>query len=103
MKTRILTLASLVALVPLPAYAQSLKSLTQTIVGFVNGTLVPAIYALAFIIFLIGMVRFFFLDQSDKGRAAGKQLMVWGVIGFAVMFSVWGLVNLVLATFGVRA
>lgn len=103
MNARILGLVSLLMVIPAFAHAQSLKSLTATIVTVVNSTLVPAIYALAFIVFLIGMVRFFFLDQSDKGRANGKLLMIWGVIGFVVMFSVWGLVNLVLATFGVRA
>lgn len=103
MNARVLILLAAGAIAPVPVFAQSLASLTDSIVTFVNTTLVPAIYALAFLIFLVGMVRFFFLEQSDQARARGKQLMLWGIIGFVVMFSVWGLVNLLLASFGVRA
>jgi len=86
-------------LAPFAARAESLKSLTGSIVSFVNGSVVPFIYALAFLAFLIGMVRFFFLG-GEEGREKGKQFMLWGVIGFVVMFSVWGIVNLLLATIG---
>ncbi|MDB5264743.1 MAG: hypothetical protein JWN64_314 [Parcubacteria group bacterium] len=71
----------------------------KVIVPFVSNSVVPLIYALTFIAFLIGMVQFFFLDQSEEGRAKGKNLMLWGVIAFFVMFSVWGLVNLLVSSF----
>jgi len=65
-------------------------------VTFVNGSLVPLFYALAFLMFLVGMVRYFFLEQGEEGREKGKNLMLWGLIGFVVMFSVWGIVRLLL-------
>ena len=95
---RIALLIPLVALsLPQLAHAQSLKSFTAGIVTLVNSTLVPLIYALAFILFLIGMVRYFFLEQGEEGRDKGKQLMIWGLIGFVVMSSVWGIVRLFLS------
>lgn len=91
-------------LIPLAAHAQtaSLASFTNDLVGFVNGSIVPLFYALAFLVFMFGMVRYFFLEQGEEGREKGKQLMLWGIIGFVVMFSVWGIVNLLLATLGAR-
>lgn len=88
---------------PLVTHAQgkSLKTLTSSIVTLVNTSVIPLIYALAFVVFLIGMVRFFFIEQGEEGREKGKRFMLWGIIGFVVMFSVWGIVNLLLATFEV--
>ncbi|HRH55461.1 MAG TPA: hypothetical protein PK609_01200 [Candidatus Paceibacterota bacterium] len=87
--------------VPVAAHAASFREITEDIVSLVNNSLVPLIYALAFLVFLVGMTRYFFLEQGEEGREKGKQLMLWGLIGFVVMFSVWGLVNLLLGTFGV--
>ncbi len=81
-------------LLPMAAHAASLKEFTASIVTFVNTSVVPLIYAIAFLVFLIGMVRYFFLEQGEEGREKGKQLMLWGIIGFVVMFSVWGIVRL---------
>jgi heme/copper-type cytochrome/quinol oxidase subunit 4 len=89
------------ALVPLAlalpslAHAASFKELTASIVTLVNTAVVPLIYSIAFILFLIGMVRFFFLG-GEEGREKGKAFMLWGIIGFVVMFSVWGIVRLLL-------
>lgn len=86
---------------PIAAHAASFRELTNDIVAFVNGSIVPLIYALAFLLFMIGMLRYFFLEQGEEGREKGKQLMLWGIIGFVVMFSVWGIVRLLLSTVGV--
>lgn len=82
-------------LLPSFAHAASLKELTASIVTLVNTGVVPLFYAIAFILFLIGMVRFFFLG-GEEGREKGKTFMLWGIIGFVVMFSVWGIVRLLL-------
>ncbi|MES2668636.1 MAG: hypothetical protein V4644_03035 [Patescibacteria group bacterium] len=91
----------LLLLLPALAHAQdSLRSLTDEIVTFANATIVPLIYTLAILLFMIGMVRYFFLEQGEEGREKGKQLMLWGIIGFVVMFSVWGIVRILLTTLG---
>jgi hypothetical protein len=84
-------------LLPFAAHAApaSFKDLTASIVKLVNDSVVPLVYAIAFILFLIGMVRFFFLG-GEEGREKGKAFMLWGIIGFVVMFSVWGIVRLLL-------
>lgn len=96
MRALLLAGLSFILAVPALAHAASLKELTASIVTFVNGAVVPLIYALTFIVFLIGMVRFFFFG-GEEHRQKGKQFMIWGVIGFVVMFSVWGFVRLFLS------
>lgn len=86
--------------VPVVTHAASFKEFTDDVVSFVNTSVIPLLYALAFLVFMVGMVRFFFLG-GDEGREKGKTFMLWGIIGFVVMFSVWGIVNLLLATFSI--
>ncbi len=94
MKKSLLAVVALV-FVPLAAHAQSLKQLTEDIVELVNNSVVPLFYALAFLLFIYGMVRFFFFG-GEENRAKGKTFMLWGIIGFVVMFSVWGIVRLLM-------
>ena len=71
------------------------------IIGLVNSTVVPIIFALAFGFFIWGVVKYFFLHgDNDTARAEGQQFILWGIVGMAVLFSVWGLVNLLLSTLG---
>lgn len=89
-------LALFAAFTPLFAHAETFKELVdKQVVPFVD-TLVSLFYALAFVFFLIGMLRFFY-SQSDEDRTKGKQHMVWGLVGLVVLFSVWGLVKLLLS------
>ncbi|MEK9161025.1 MAG: pilin [Patescibacteria group bacterium] len=68
----------------------------QEIVPFVDFVIVPLLYAIAFLLFLIGVVRFLF-SMEDEKRNEGKKFIFWGIIGFVVLFSVWGLVKLLLS------
>lgn len=78
----------------------SFKALVyDMIVPIIDQAIMPLLYALAFIAFLIGIVRYFFFG-GEEAREKGKQLMVWGIVGFVVIFSVWGIVRLLLTTFG---
>lgn len=70
------------------------------IVPIVDGAIMPLLYAIAFIAFLIGIVRYFFYS-GEEARENGKQFILWGLIGFVVIFSVWGIVKLLLSTFGI--
>ena len=91
---------------PLFAFAQAgnlsgVKTFVQNIITFMNGTLVPAIFALAFLVFLWGMFKTFILGGHDEEKQSeGKQLMMYSIAGFVVMVSLWGIVNLVANGFG---
>lgn len=65
------------------------------LVNFINSTLVPLIFALAFLLFLWGIFKYFFWGGGEEEkREEGKQLMLWAIIAFLLMVSIWGIVNL---------
>ncbi len=68
-------------------------------INTVNNIVVPVLFALAFIVFLFGVFETFIWGaNSEEVREKGKNLMLWGLIGFFVMVSVWGLVNILTGT-----
>ncbi|MDB5237374.1 MAG: hypothetical protein JWL88_476 [Parcubacteria group bacterium] len=67
-----------------------------SIIDFINRFLVPFVFAIAFALFLFGVFQFFFLKGTDsKARTEGRGFIIGGIIAFAVMLSVWGLVNII--------
>ena len=72
------------------------------ITGIINNSVIPLIFAVATVMFVWGVVQFFIINaDEEKKRAQGKQFMIWGIVALAVMLSVWGLVGILGATFGV--
>jgi heme/copper-type cytochrome/quinol oxidase subunit 4 len=72
--------------------------IVTNIINFFNNSVIPLIYALAFVFFLIGIVRYFFIEGGEEGQTKGKQFVLYGLIGLVVLFSVWGILNIMLAT-----
>ncbi len=90
-------------LIPVAALAQfgGIDDFIGNIAKFINDVLVPVVFALAFLMFLWGVFKFFFWGGGDATkRAEGQQLMLWAVIGFLLMVSIWGVVNLLSKGFG---
>jgi hypothetical protein len=73
----------------------------NTIIYIINGILVPVLFALAFIVFLYGVAKTYIFSAGEAAEVErGHKLILWGIIGFVVMISLWGLVNVVASTFG---
>lgn len=88
--------------VPMLAFAQAedIGTLADIIIGIINGILVPLIFAVAFIVFIWGVFLYFIAGgHNEEQQGKGKSLMLWGLIGFFLMVSVWGLVNILVGTF----
>lgn len=80
--------------------ATNAQSLGTGIIGLINNVAVPLIFAIAFIVFIWGVFQYFIAGGHDEEkRETGKSLMLWGIIGFFIMVSVWGLVNILRGTF----
>lgn len=81
----------------------NIACVADTVLFIINAVLVPVLFAVAFIVFLYGIARAYIFTMGDEaGRERGHQLMLWGLIGFVVMISIWGLVNVVANTFGLQ-
>jgi hypothetical protein len=66
----------------------------------INYVLVPLIFAAAFLVFLWGVFRAYIFKHGEEEVTNGHQLILWGIVGFVVMISLWGIVNVVSNTFG---
>jgi hypothetical protein len=76
----------------------------NSVISFINSYLVPFVFAAAFLVFIWGMFKFFIMGgHSDEARGQGKSLMLWGVVGFVMMVSIWGVVNVVADGLGFRS
>lgn len=81
-----------------------IEDYADSIVIIINSYIIPALFAVAFLYFLYGIYKYFIYNgDSDSERAKGRQFALWGVIGFAIIVSVWGLVNVVMATLGLSS
>lgn len=45
--------------------------------------------------FLFGVMKFVKDQGSEEGLVEGKKHMMWGIIGLAIMVSVWGILNFI--------
>lgn len=98
-------LATLASLLPVVAFAADdfgeITKYVGKISAFIGGTLIPLLFGLALLIFLWGMFKYFILGGGEEeSRKEGRQLMLWSIIGFVVMVSVWGIVNLIASGLG---
>ena len=82
----------------------------MTIVSFLNkinnlilNPVILLLFALSFVYFLYGIVKFLKSEADDKGtsRAEARKSILWGIVGMLIMFSVYGIIKFVLATFGI--
>ncbi|MDO8566636.1 MAG: hypothetical protein Q7R58_00595 [bacterium] len=81
------------------AAVNNLSDAGSFIINTINNVLVPVLFAIAFIVFLWGAFNTFIMGHaSEDVKEKGKSLMLYGLIGFFVMVSIWGLVNILTGT-----
>lgn len=82
------------------AYADSVDTFLFKVNKVIINPAIEFLFIIAFVIFLWGVMEFIRgADNKDK-RAEGKQHMMWGIIGFVIMFGVYGIINILVNTFG---
>ena len=86
---------------PLGGCSNTICGIADTVLYLINSVAVPLLFAISFIVFLYGIANAYILHPGDEAAVTkGHKLVLWGLIGFAVMISLWGLVNVVASTFG---
>ena len=60
----------------------------------------PFLVSLGVIYFIWGMVQYFIADD-EEAKKSGRDRIIYGIIGLAVIISVWGLVTILVETLGV--
>ncbi len=60
---------------------------------------VPFLFALALVMFLVGVVKYVKAGDNEESREAGRGLMLFGIIALFVMVGVWGFVEILYNSF----
>ncbi len=72
------------------------KTFVDNFIGFFN-ILILLIFSFAFLAFVWGVAQYIVFPGNEDRKQKGKYIIVWGIIVFVVMISVWGIVNLLSA------
>ncbi|PIP03933.1 MAG: hypothetical protein COZ49_04265 [Candidatus Yonathbacteria bacterium CG_4_10_14_3_um_filter_47_65] len=82
-----------------PAGVTDVESLFSYIHAFFNSS-IPILISMAVLYFVWSVFRYVGAGDNPEKRAEGAKLMVYAVVSIFVMVSVWGLVNILVNTFG---
>ena len=86
----------------LPFISLAAKSVDEILNQFKNtlNTVIVIIFALATVVFGWGIVQYISAGGNDEKLKAGRQHMLWGIIGMAVMLAAWGLAKILINYLG---
>ncbi len=87
---------------PMAAFAQgtAIDNILVQIGNTLNIVLV-LLFAIITIYFIWGVIQYVTAGGDDEKLAKGKQHMLWGIIGLAVVAGAWGISQLILNYLGV--
>jgi hypothetical protein len=64
--------------------------------------LIGLLFALALAYFFWGLALFILNPTDDESRKKGQSMIIWGTIGIFIMASIFGILAVVLGTFGLQ-
>lgn len=112
MKKKLGVLAgSVLGFMPLVALAQNTDGCTGTglanagtiqsiicKIGNILDTIIPVLVVLGVVYFVWGVVTYV-ISNDEEAKKAGRDRMIYGIIGLVVIVAMWGLVGIVTKTF----
>ncbi len=75
-------------------------STVDFIITIVLTPFIGLLLAVCLVYFLWGVVKYIRESGNEPARAEAKKMMFYGIIGLFVFVSAWGLVNILVNTFG---
>ena len=77
----------------------SVGQLLAKINAFILNPVIILGFVIATVVFFYGIAKFIWSADSDTKREEGKKSILYGIVGLFIMFSVYGIINFILATF----
>ena len=75
----------------------SFSGFIDKLLSYANDLIVLLI-GLGAVVFLWGLLSYVSAGDDTTKRNKGRDVIIWGIIGLAVMIGMWGLVNIVANT-----
>lgn len=82
------------------AEASGVQSLVYAIDKVIVNPLITLVFAVAVVYFTYGLVKYLISPDNEEVRKTSKKHMIWGVFGMFIMVAVFGILNLILKTWG---
>ncbi|MDO8575368.1 MAG: hypothetical protein Q7R78_01560 [bacterium] len=70
------------------------------LISYVINPILSLLLGVAVVVFVYGVWEYFFKDVEGKDRSKGANHILWGVVGFTIMLSAFGIINIILNTTG---
>lgn len=87
-------------LFPMMALAATIETGLGKVKDILN-LIIGILFVLVTLWFIWGIIQYVMAGGEEAKIKTGKDHMIWGIIGMAVMAGAWGLANVILGTFGV--
>lgn len=82
------------------AYAKSFDEVVFDINRTILNPLIQFAFIVAFVIFIWGLAEFIRGANNPEARKKGQDHMIWGIVGLVIMVGVYGIINILINTFG---
>lgn len=79
-----------------------LRDLLGKITDNIISPLLGLLFTVSFLIFVYGIVKMIMNAEDSDERTSGKNSILWGVVGMAIMISGYGIIRLISSTLGVE-
>mgnify|MGYP001558029711 CR=1 FL=1 len=79
----------------------SIAGFLQSVSALILNPLITLAFAVALLVFFWGVVEFIRSETADAKRADGQKKIVYGLVGMFIMFSAYGIIQLILDTLGI--
>ena len=76
-------------------------TILNRIVDVILNPIVFVLFLVAFLYFLWGIFIMILRADDSSARSDGRSHMFWGIVGMFIMVSVYGILKIVLSTFGI--
>ncbi|MBN2094020.1 MAG: hypothetical protein JW740_01465 [Candidatus Zambryskibacteria bacterium] len=86
----------IIFLIPNTIFAASAVDLLDSALNIVTKILIPIAFALCLLYFFWGVVKYINKGAiNEEAAKEGKRVMIWGVVGIFIAFSIWGIVKFI--------
>jgi hypothetical protein len=79
----------------------SIEPFLEDVSRVILNPLIYLLFAIALLVFFWGIFEFIRSETADNKREEGKKKILYGLIGMLIMFSAFGIIKLILNTFGI--
>jgi len=78
-----------------------MAELLNRINEYILNPVIYLLFAIALLVFLWGIFIMISRASSEEARSVGRKNMLWGIIGMIIMVAVYGIINIIIGTFGI--